>query len=64
MGMLSKLSGASHKKSDYALPEERMYPIYNEGVARMSLLRAKRRGTPEEKKKVIAAVSKRYPEVA
>ena len=49
--------------SDFALPEERKYPIHDESHARNALARVAQHGTPEEKKKVQAAVKKKYPDI-
>ena len=44
-----------------ALPDERKYPIPDIEHARNALARVAQNGTAEEKKKVRAAVEKRYP---
>ena len=49
------------KKSSFALPEERKYPIPDKAHARNALARVAQHGTKEEQKKVRNAVEKRYP---
>jgi hypothetical protein len=49
--------------SDFVFPEERKYPINDESHARNALARVSQHGTPGEKKKVRAAVRKRYPSI-
>lgn len=48
------------KKENFALPGRR-YPIEDENHARNALARVSQYGTPEEKKKVRAAVHRKYP---
>lgn len=47
--------------SDFVFPGERKYPIHDESHARNALSRVPQHGTPEEKKRVRAAVHRRYP---
>ena len=49
------------KKSSFALPEEETYPIPDIDHARNALARVAQHGTAAEKKKVRAAVEKKYP---
>ena len=63
MSVLNQLSGVNKKRTDFAIPEKRAYSISNERIARVSLERAKKFGTPEEKQRVKDAVRKRYPEM-
>jgi hypothetical protein len=63
MSVLNQLSGVNKKRTDFAIPEKRAYPISNERIAMISLERAKKFGTPEERERVRAAVRKRYPEM-
>ena len=49
------------KKSSFALPEEEKYPIPDIDHARNALARVAQHGTAAEKKKVRAAVEKKYP---
>jgi hypothetical protein len=49
------------KKSSFALPEEEKYPIPDIEHARNALARVAQHGTAAEKKKVRAAVEKKYP---
>lgn len=58
------LSTADRKNlssSDYVFPKERRYPIPDESHARNALARVAQNGTPKEKRKVRAAVARRYP---
>lgn len=62
---MSKLSSAERKKlpdSDFALPG-RNYPIHDENHARAALTDVSKNGSAEEKRKVLAAVKLRYPEI-
>ena len=61
MGILSTLGRKRLKPSDFAIPETRSYPIEDEAHARAALARVSQYGTPEEKKRVRAAVKRRYP---
>ena len=49
------------KDQSFALPDERKYPIPDIEHARNALARVAQNGTAEEKRKVRAAVEKRYP---
>jgi hypothetical protein len=51
------------KASSFAIPEDRAYPIHDEAHARNALARVAQHGTPEEKKRVRAAVRKKYPDI-
>ena len=48
-------------KKSFALPGKRKYPIPDKAHARNALARVSQSGTSEEKKKVRAAVVKRFP---
>jgi hypothetical protein len=49
------------KKSSFALPGKRKYPIPDKAHARNALARVAQHGSPAERKKVKAAVKKRFP---
>lgn len=49
--------------STFALPEKRAYPIHDKSHARNALSRVSQNGTAEEKKKVRAAVHRKYPTI-
>jgi hypothetical protein len=49
------------KKSSFALPEQEKYPIPDIEHARNALARVAQHGSDAEKKKVRAAVEKKYP---
>ena len=60
---LSKLSAESRKSlpdSAFAIPESRSYPIHDLAHARNALSRVAQYGTPEERRKVRAAVARKY----
>jgi rubrerythrin len=60
------LTAAKRKKlskSDYAIPESESYPIHDESHARNALARVSQHGSPAEKKRVRAAVKRKYPHV-
>ena len=48
-------------KEAFAIPEKRQYPIHDEEHARMALSMVAAHGSPDEQRKVRAAVKKRYP---
>jgi len=49
---------------NFAIPEERKYPIHDLAHARNALARVEQHGTPEEKAKVHAAVKRKFPALA
>ena len=49
------------KSSTFAIPGERKYPVNDIAHARNALARVAQHGTPEEKKKVIAKVCGKFP---
>jgi len=49
--------------SSFAIPEKKAYPIPDESHARNALSRVAQNGTPEEKKRVRAAVKKKFPNI-
>jgi hypothetical protein len=62
---MAKLTAKERKKipsTDFALPEDRAFPIEDETHARDALSRAARK-PPAVEKKVRAAVKKKYPDV-
>lgn len=62
---MAKLHAAERDKlpdDDFAL-SGRQYPIHDENHARAALTDVSRVGTPEEKRKVRAAVKMRYPDI-
>jgi len=65
--MSKDLSGGKERKKLssklFALPGKRKYPIPDESHARNALSRVSANGTPEEKRKVRAAVRKRFPKI-
>jgi hypothetical protein len=51
------------RASQFALPAERKYPIEDEAHARDALARVAEYGTAAEKRKVRAAVKRKYPDM-
>lgn len=51
-------------KSEFAIPEKRKYPIPDKSHARNALARVSQFGTPEEKKRVRAAVHRKFKSLA
>jgi hypothetical protein len=49
------------KKKNFAIPEKRKYPIHDKSHARNALSRVSQHGSPSEKRRVRAAVHKKYP---
>lgn len=49
------------KRSNFALPKERKYPIHDLAHARNALARVAQYGTASEKRRVRAAVARKYP---
>ena len=49
------------KKSKFAIPERRAYPIHDRAHARNALARVAQNGTSSEKRRVRAAVRRRFP---
>jgi len=61
---MAKLTYQKRKKLPgkvFAIPEERAYPIHDIAHARNALARVSAYGTSEEKRRVRAAVYRRYP---
>ena len=63
---MAKLTTEKRKhlpKSVFAIPEKRKYPIENRTHAINALARVSQFGSPSEKKRVRAAVYRRYPDL-
>jgi hypothetical protein len=63
---LSELTYKARKAlrpSDFVFPATRKYPIHDESHARNALARVAAKGTPEEKRRVRAAVARRFPNI-
>lgn len=59
---MSKIKNRNRMKSStFALPKERKYPIPDASHARNALSRVAQNGTPSEKRRVRAAVRKKFP---
>ena len=63
MAKLSAKKRGNLSKSSFAIPEERKYPINDIAHARNALARVAQHGSPSEKKRVRAAVRRRYPSI-
>ncbi len=61
MAVLSSKSRKALAKSSFAMPGTKSYPIEDAAHARNALARVSQFGSPSEKKKVKAAVHKKYP---
>lgn len=51
-------------RSAYAIPEKKKYPLDSLARARNAIARVQQHGTPEEKRRVFAAIRRRYPALA
>lgn len=63
---MAKLATGERKKiptSEFALPGKRAYPIEDKSHARNALSRVSENGSPAQKKKVRAAVHRKYPSI-
>lgn len=63
MSILSDAARDNLKTDQFAIPEDRAYPIHDEAHARNALSRVEQFGTPDEQARVRAAVAKRYPTI-
>jgi hypothetical protein len=61
MAVLTTKKRKSLKKTSFAIPGERAYPIHDLAHARNALARVAQHGTPVEKARVRRAVYARYP---
>lgn len=61
MAPLTPKKRKSLKKSSFAVPGKRAYPINDANHARNALARVAQNGTPAQKKQVRAAVHKKFP---
>jgi hypothetical protein len=61
--VLTSAARAKLPKSAFAIPESESYPIHDEAHARNALSRVSQHGSDDEKKRVRAAVKRRYPEI-
>ena len=63
---MAKLTPKKRKRlrtSTFAIPEKRKYPIPDISHARNALARVSAFGTPEEKRRVRAAVRRKFPSI-
>lgn len=63
MAKLTTKKRKALKKTTFAIPGKRKYPINDISHARNALARVSQFGTPEEKKQVKAAVKRKYPSI-
>lgn len=61
MGRLTPRGRKRIKRSNFALPRERKYPIHDITHARNALSRVAQYGTASEQRRVRAAVVRKYP---
>lgn len=61
MAELTAKGRAHIKRSNFALPKDRGYPIHDMNHARNALARVAQHGTDAEKAKVRAAVYRKFP---
>jgi hypothetical protein len=61
MAKLTAEERKSLKKSEFALPGKRAYPIPDKSHARNALARVSQFGSPAEKARVRAAVHRKFP---
>ena len=63
---MARLSARGRKrlsKKSFAVPGKRKYPIDTKNRARNALSRVSQHGSPSEKKRVRAAVRRKYPSI-
>jgi hypothetical protein len=63
MAKLTSKKRGRLKKTTFALPAKRKYPIPDKSHARNALSRVAQHGTPAEKKRVRAAVRRKFPSI-
>lgn len=63
MARLSRKKRKRLKKSQFAIPSKRKYPINDKAHARNALSRVSQHGSPSEKRQVRAAVRRKYPSI-
>lgn len=63
MAVLSAAQRKKMSKSTFAIPETKSYPIPDASHARNALARVAQHGTPAEKKRVRAAVKRKFPTI-
>jgi hypothetical protein len=63
MAVLTRAQRNNLPKSDFALPDRRMYPVEDLGHARAAIMRVMQHGTPDEKYAVRKAVYSMYPQL-
>ena len=51
------------KKSSFAIPSKRKYPIHDKAHARNALSRVAQHGSPKEKAQVRRAVKRKFPSI-
>lgn len=64
MARLTSRKRRGLKKSSFAIPSKRKYPIHDKAHARNALARVSQHGTPSQKKAVRAKVCKKYPSIS
>jgi hypothetical protein len=61
MAKLTSKGRKQIKKGNFAIPEKRKYPIHDRSHAANALSRVAQHGTASEKRRVRAAVKRKYP---
>ena len=61
MAKLSSKQRSKLRKSQFALPAQRKYPINDKYHARNALARAAQHATPSQQKRIKTAVYKKFP---
>jgi len=61
MAKLTSSGRKQIKKSNFAIPERRAYPIHDMAHARNALARVSQHGSPSEKRRVRGKVYRKYP---
>lgn len=63
MAKLTPEERAALPDDDFAIPEERKYPLIDRAHAIDALSRVKESGTPDEQRRVAIKVNERYPDI-
>jgi hypothetical protein len=63
MGKLTTKGRKRMKRKEFAIPEDKAYPINDKAHARNALARVEQHGTAGEKARVRKAVAERYPSI-
>jgi hypothetical protein len=64
MATLSSKRRRRMPKRTFAIPGKRKYPVHDIAHARAAIQRVRQHGSPAEKRRVFAAIRRRYPALA